>query len=110
MRFVVRSYCCCQLENMAVCCNKLFVLKKLGPVAQRLEQWTRNPLVVGSNPTGPNRFLPPKTAFPARNSRFLMSRISLYFCNTLQINAIKWRSNGGVNGEVKIDSSFGMAL
>lgn len=25
-----------------------------GPVAQRLEQWTHNPLVVGSNPTGPN--------------------------------------------------------
>ena len=24
-----------------------------GPVAQRLEQWTHNPLVVGSNPTGP---------------------------------------------------------
>ncbi len=25
-----------------------------GPVAQRLEQWTHNPLVVGSNPTGPS--------------------------------------------------------
>ena len=25
----------------------------IGPVAQRLEQWTHNPLVVGSNPTGP---------------------------------------------------------
>jgi len=36
--------------------------------------------------------------------------ISLYFCNALQNNAIKWRSNGGVNGEVKIDDSFGMAL
>src|SRR5215472_9878584 len=24
-----------------------------GPLAQRLEQWTHNPLVVGSNPTGP---------------------------------------------------------
>ncbi len=23
-------------------------------MAQRLEQWTHNPLVVGSNPTGPN--------------------------------------------------------
>ena len=26
---------------------------KYGPVAQWLEQWTHNPLVVGSNPTGP---------------------------------------------------------
>ncbi len=26
-----------------------------GPVAQRLEQGTHNPLVVGSNPTGPTR-------------------------------------------------------
>ena len=25
-----------------------------GPVAQRLEQWTHNPLVEGSNPSGPN--------------------------------------------------------
>ena len=25
----------------------------IGPVAQRLEQGTHNPLVVGSNPTGP---------------------------------------------------------
>ena len=24
-----------------------------GPVAQRLEQWTHNPLVQGSNPCGP---------------------------------------------------------
>ena len=29
------------------------VTKTLGPVAQRLEQGTHNPLVVGSNPTGP---------------------------------------------------------
>jgi hypothetical protein len=36
--------------------------------------------------------------------------ISLYFCNALQINAIKWRSNGGVNGEVKIDRSLDKAL
>jgi hypothetical protein len=27
--------------------------KKVGPVAQRLEQWTHNPLVQGSNPCGP---------------------------------------------------------
>jgi hypothetical protein len=26
-----------------------------GPIAQRLEQGTHNPLVVGSNPTGPKR-------------------------------------------------------
>src|SRR6266853_4107607 len=29
-----------------------------GPVAQRLEQGTHNPLVVGSNPTGPTRRRP----------------------------------------------------
>jgi hypothetical protein len=29
----------------------------LGPLAQRLEQRTHNPLVVGSNPTGPTKFL-----------------------------------------------------
>ena len=28
----------------------------IGPVAQRLEQGTHNPLVVGSNPTGPTIF------------------------------------------------------
>src|ERR1700722_12406286 len=28
-----------------------------GPVAQRLEQGTHNPLVGGSNPSGPTRFL-----------------------------------------------------
>jgi hypothetical protein len=27
-----------------------------GPVAQRLEQWTHNPLVAGSNPAGPTNF------------------------------------------------------
>ncbi len=31
---------------------------KSGPVAQRLEQWTHNPLVVGSNPTGPTTQTP----------------------------------------------------
>ena len=30
--------------------------RKHGPLAQRLEQRTHNPLVVGSNPTGPTRF------------------------------------------------------
>ena len=39
-----------------------------GPVAQRLEQWTHNPLVVGSNPTGPTRYAfiayPPVPAVP----------------------------------------------
>ncbi len=33
--------------------SKCFVVNNLGPVAQRLEQGTHNPLVVGSNPTGP---------------------------------------------------------
>ena len=30
-----------------------------GPVAQRLEQWTHNPLVQGSNPCGPTNDLGP---------------------------------------------------
>ena len=29
------------------------MINKQGPVAQRLEQWTHNPLVAGSNPAGP---------------------------------------------------------
>jgi hypothetical protein len=33
--------------------KNLIYYQKTGPVAQRLEQWTHNPLVVGSNPTGP---------------------------------------------------------
>ncbi len=28
-----------------------------GPIAQRLEQWTHNPLVPGSNPGGPTNYL-----------------------------------------------------
>ena len=31
----------------------LLKIKQFGPLAQRLEQRTHNPLVVGSNPTGP---------------------------------------------------------
>ena len=34
--------------------NLIYIIWNLGPVAQRLEQWTHNPLVVGSNPTGPS--------------------------------------------------------
>ena len=29
------------------------MLRSMGPVAQRLEQRTHNPLVLGSNPSGP---------------------------------------------------------
>ena len=31
------------------------MLRECGPLAQRLEQRTHNPLVVGSNPTGPTK-------------------------------------------------------
>lgn len=34
-------------------CSSLF--QQVGPVAQRLEQWTHNPLVQGSNPCGPTK-------------------------------------------------------
>ena len=34
--------------------NLIYIIRNSGPVAQRLEQWTHNPLVVGSNPTGPS--------------------------------------------------------
>jgi hypothetical protein len=37
---------------------KIETLAWNGPVAQRLEQRTHNPLVVGSNPTGPTTFHP----------------------------------------------------
>ncbi len=33
----------------------IYIIQNSGPVAQRLEQWTHNPLVVGSNPTGPSQ-------------------------------------------------------
>jgi hypothetical protein len=37
---------------------KIRTLPRVGPVAQRLEQRTHNPLVLGSNPSGPtNQFL-----------------------------------------------------
>ena len=36
---------------------KIETLSLVGPVAQRLEQRTHNPLVVGSNPTGPTTYL-----------------------------------------------------
>ena len=36
--------------------NLIYIIRKSGPVAQRLEQWTHNPLVVGSNPTGPSDY------------------------------------------------------
>jgi hypothetical protein len=42
---------------------KIRVLGFVGPVAQRLEQRTHNPLVVGSNPTGP-------TTNPSGNAQF----------------------------------------
>src|ERR1700682_170286 len=34
-----------------------------GPLAQRLEQWTHNPLVPGSNPGGPTKY-PPRSGAP----------------------------------------------
>ena len=34
--------------------ESLINISGLGPVAQRLEQWTHNPLVRGSNPRGPS--------------------------------------------------------
>ena len=36
---------------------KIKRLSRIGPVAQRLEQRTHNPLVPGSNPGGPTNFL-----------------------------------------------------
>ncbi len=46
-----RWFCFCK---MRLCCDrKVFDINNLGPVAQRLEQWTHNPLVGGSNPPGP---------------------------------------------------------
>ncbi len=33
------------------------MVSKIGLLAQRLEQWTHNPLVAGSNPAGPTLFL-----------------------------------------------------
>src|SRR5262245_59539162 len=37
--------------------NYTRIFREIGPVAQRLEQGTHNPLVGGSNPSGPTRWL-----------------------------------------------------
>src|SRR5947209_20391221 len=48
-------------------CETDTALGQSGPVAQRLEQWTHNPLVQGSNPCGPTNqcHVPPQSSKPA---------------------------------------------
>src|SRR5437667_11088460 len=41
---------------VAECASSAEITCENGPIAQRLEQGTHNPLVPGSNPGGPNRF------------------------------------------------------
>jgi hypothetical protein len=41
---------------------------EIGPVAQRLEQWTHNPLVQGSNPCGPTKPLAMRRGRPVGES------------------------------------------
>jgi hypothetical protein len=51
------KYRCLKLDDKKILQhigNLIYIIRNLGPVAQRLEQWTHNPLVVGSNPTGPS--------------------------------------------------------
>ena len=53
------NYNACLTQNANVILTELryFLLINEGPVAQRLEQRTHNPLVLGSNPSGPtNKF------------------------------------------------------
>jgi hypothetical protein len=38
--------------------ESVIIISHSGPVAQRLEQWTHNPLVRGSNPRGPSYPIP----------------------------------------------------
>ncbi len=52
--------------------HSVFGISRLGPVAQRSEQWTHNPLVVGSNPTGPSGLLNVMAISTANISRFML--------------------------------------
>ena len=45
-----------QLVVAATLCETVDLRRLNGPLAQRLEQWTHNPLVPGSNPGGPTNF------------------------------------------------------
>ena len=44
-----------QLVVAATLCETVDLRRLNGPLAQRLEQWTHNPLVPGSNPGGPTK-------------------------------------------------------
>ena len=44
-------------------------LANAGPLAQRLEQWTHNPLVPGSNPGGPTKLQPANVESPVRSGK-----------------------------------------
>src|SRR4029077_14363445 len=50
-------------------------LIKSGPVAQRLEQWTHNPLVQGSNPCGPTNFSDGQSLFPSSPAKICGYRV-----------------------------------
>ena len=52
--------------------ESLINISHSGPVAQRLEQWTHNPLVRGSNPRGPIILCRPK--IPFSDERLKMKR------------------------------------
>src|ERR1700704_968938 len=60
---VLQFYYNCRFEEFqmfrAIVPNhyKIRTLAPVGPVAQRLEQRTHNPLVLGSNPSGPTNFI-----------------------------------------------------
>ena len=57
--------------------------KNVGPVAQRLEQRTHNPLVPGSNPGGPTSFFPRVNSLFCTTSEVFQAAIpNSFFVNT----------------------------
>ena len=69
------------------------VTETLGPVAQRLEQGTHNPLVVGSNPTGPTSLRLSAAKAEAVTSKLRMKRRrTVYFVEEIRAPASAWQA------------------
>src|SRR5205807_822329 len=89
-----------ELEEAANCASvELPPYPQIGPLAQRLEQRTHNPLVVGSNPTGPTTIfafnvmarLPSRHSPASRRSLPISSGAGRVCAATLQ----SWKRIGG---------------
>jgi hypothetical protein len=69
---------------------RLGLLWPEGPLAQRLEQWTHNPLVPGSNPGGPTKPNPIATQAVTPETGVVPHRsLDLLRCNWTQLGLIR---------------------